>query len=140
MKTLKDTQNEKNKATKTEQTKDKHPAEEDLGTLQTDNSEEVWEHLLYVSPDKLIWKQLADWTHVGKGKSGSVFEVRLTSITPTVLQLQYKPRRSWSGLLRKDVTRNRGKRNDETPKRTLHNSKSIRPLPKGFGKVQGRTF
>lgn len=117
--------NEKDTPQEEKQTTYQSNSKKTMARVQKYNQEEIWKHLLYVSPDKLIWKQLAHGTHVAEGKSGSVFEVRLTSITPTVLQLQYKSRGNGGGLLYKNVKRNGTRANGKVGKRPPKDSKCV---------------
>lgn len=97
--------------------KNKRSATKTLATMQTDNSKEIWKSLLYLSPSSPIWLQLAHGASLGEGKFRSLLEVRLTRLTPTVLQLQYKQGRDGSGLLPENVKRNRRGKNGTTSKR-----------------------
>lgn len=117
--------NEANNTKKEKQSKDKCTTAKDLGALQKDYEGEVWKHLLYLSPDGPIGEQLAHGTFMGEGESRGLLEVRLKSLTPSVLQLQYKQGRNGSGLLLKNVKGDGEKENGTTPKRQTGDRKSI---------------
>ncbi len=80
------------------------------------NQEEIRELMLHLLPKWTFWSKLADGTHVVKGESGSLFEIRFKSVTSPVLQLQHKQRGNGSRLLRKNVKGNRARRNAEAGK------------------------
>lgn len=110
-------QTKKTRLTPSRQAKNKRSTKETLETLQGDNAKEIWKHLLYLSPDGFIGSELAYGTPLGEGEFRSLLEVRLTRLAPTVLQLQYKQGRDGSGLLPKNVDRNRGRKNGTASKR-----------------------
>lgn len=91
-------------------------AKKALATMQGDYPQGIWKSLLYLSPDSSLWLQLAHGASLGEGEFRSLLEVRLTRLTPTVLQLQYKQGRDGSGLLPENVKRNRRGKNGTTSK------------------------
>lgn len=103
-------------------TKNKCDTAKNLGALQTINAAELWSHLLYLRVNGADWEQLAYWALMGKSFAGSLPEIRLTRITPTMLQLQYKSGRYGGGFLQENVKRNRTRKNGATGKRQTSRS------------------
>ncbi len=117
-----------NKTKKTIQAKDKRVAKKDMGTLQENYQNKVREFLLHLPCHPTKWVELAHWTYVGKGECGCLYEIRFENTASPMLQLQYKFGRKRCGLLRKDVSRNRPRGNEQTPTRQISNRESIRLL------------
>lgn len=123
------------KTKKGKQNADKPVTAQNMGRVQKDNSEEVWEYVLYLLNNGVKWKQLAHGTYVGEGQFGSILEIRFTSVTSPVFRLQYTSRRNGSGLLQKNVSGNRARRNAKAGKGQTSNSERHVTLPKGFGGI-----
>ena len=129
--------NEKNKTKKERKTKNQYHPEETVGIMQTGYTNEAWKYLLHLPHNWTKWKQLAHGSFISKGKCGCVFEIRFTNTSSPMLQLQHKPRRTRSRLLRKNVKGNRARKNGRITKRQNSNSKSVRPLYKPDSEVRG---
>lgn len=78
-----------------------------MGTLQTNNKNQVSKHLLHMWQVELGRSELAYRALMGKGFAGSVSEVRFENLTPTMFPVQYAPRWDGSRLLFKNVERKR---------------------------------
>ena len=135
--------NEKNTPKKEVKAKNLRYSKETLGIVQEYMQEDAWECMLHMLKDSVGRERLAYWTPLGKGKFGSLLEIRLKSIAPPVLQLQYKSRRNGSRLLSKNVKRNRAGSNGATTKRPTSKRKGVRlvrqtnvRLPTNFGQLK----
>lgn len=101
-----------------------------MGTLQKNYQEYLWELLLHLSSKESFWLEPTYRPLMGKSLPGGILEIRFAGTTSPVFRLQHSQGRNGSGLLQKNVKRNRPKRNGKATKRQTSNSKSLRPLPK----------
>lgn len=74
-----------------------------LERVQKDYTGKVWKRVLHLWTQEPSGFGLADRTFMGESQSGSLFKIRFEGAEATVLQLQYKPGRSWGGILPKNV-------------------------------------
>ncbi len=96
-----------------------------MGTMQTDYEKEVRKFLLHLWSHGPLRLELANWTHVGKGKCGCVFEIRPTNTATPVFYLQPISWGHGCGLLSKNAPRNRARKDGTTRKRPSGNRKSL---------------
>ena len=101
--------NEAIKAKKERQAKDKRGAKKTVGTLQAIDSFLISSYMLHVWADAAFGFKSTHGSLMEQGFTWSLSQVRLAGTPTTVLQLQYKPRRNGSRLLRKDVKGNRSR-------------------------------
>ena len=108
---------ETNKTKKKKQAKHISTSEENLGALPKNYKKQIPERVLYLWPDGSWGVELTHGPSLGKGKSWRISEVRPSSPTKPVFLVQYPPRRNGSGLLQKNVSRNRSRKNGRIGKR-----------------------
>ncbi len=101
-----------------------------MGTLQKNNTSEIWKQVLYVYSGKPIWLELAHGSSPIKGKYWSISKVRPEITSSTVLQMQYTSRREWRVVYNLHAKNRRGSIRGSDTKRSANNSKSNGSLPK----------
>lgn len=128
---------QKGEVKQTRETKDKCSAKKVVVFVQADYTKALPTDMLYLRSDKPLWFKFTDGTRtLAESELGSKPEIRLTGIEGSVCEMQFVFR--WDGGcgIRKDVKRNRSKRNGQTTKRQTSNSKSSRPLSKSNTKIR----
>ena len=93
-----------------------------MGYNKKDYTTKVPTDLLYMWSKLIDRVKSANRSHVGKGKSWSVPEIRFKSAEDSMFFLQYMAGRKGCGLLCKDVKGDRGRKNGTTTKRQTNNS------------------
>jgi hypothetical protein len=109
-------------------TKNKCSTEKVMATLPRNMQGELPELMLYLFTDGSYWCELSNRPSVAKGFSWSISEVRHEGVTPSMLSVQYTPRRKRGGVLRKGIARNWRVRYGKIAGRQTSDSKSISSL------------
>lgn len=120
--------NKKDASQKKRKPKNKRNSANFMGIVQTTDTKAVWEYMLHLRGYGLSWKQLAHWTLMGESISWGIPKIFTQGTTASMLQLQYKPRGNGGRLLRKNVGRNRNKRDGKVTARQKNNSESSSAL------------
>jgi hypothetical protein len=128
----------KERSKQVRQAKDKCSSNKVMVFVQRDCSEAIQKCLFYLRATELGGEQLADWTFVGKSKSGSLLEIRPESFTPPMLSLQYQPRRSRSEILQENVHHRGSRVYGKSNKRQTSKRKSLSSLRKTNRALQQR--
>lgn len=93
-------------------TKDINYSKKPMGIMPKNYAREVPECLLYLWSDGSFRVEFPYGTHVGKGKSWSISQIRFKDPETPMLQMQYKSRRKRGRLLQKDAKRDRRGKNE----------------------------
>ena len=101
-----------------------------MGTVQTNHKKAAREQLLHLSPNVLIWLELAHRASLGQSITGSLSQIRSQGTKASVLQLQYKSRGDGGRLLQENATGNRTRKDVRTRSGQAKKRKGLRSLRK----------